>query len=172
MFLTVAVWFDCREDRIPNELIYIGITGWLLVVLNTGALQVIPDAFMQMFLVFLVSYPIFRIGALGAGDIKLLMMSACFLNQEKILDCLVVAFVLGAGIGLVKLWKEEIWMERFFYFTSYLQEVIRQKKWLLYETETLQTIRLAKNLSHMQKHRIHFSLPIFVGVALKLAELY
>ena len=73
MLLTVAVWFDCREDRIPNELIYIGITGWLLVVLNIGALQVIPDAFMQMLLVFLVSYPIFRIGALGAGDIKLLM---------------------------------------------------------------------------------------------------
>lgn len=41
LLLTVAVWFDCREDRIPNELIYIGITGWLLVVLNIGALQVI-----------------------------------------------------------------------------------------------------------------------------------
>lgn len=172
LLLTTAVWFDCREDRIPNELIYIGITGWLLVILQTNTWSPIYEGGKQMLLVFLVSFPLFRIGALGAGDIKLLMMSACFLYQDSILECFVMSLFLGAGIGLMKLWEEDIWVERFSYFSSYISEVIRQKKWLLYETETLQTIRLAKNLSHMQKHRIHFSLPIFVGVALKLAHLY
>lgn len=172
LLLTTAVWFDCREDRIPNELIYIGITGWLLVILQTKTWNPICDAGKQMLLVFLVSYPLFKIGALGAGDIKLLMMCACFLYQDNILECFGMSLVLGAGIGLVKLWKEDIWVERFSYFSSYIREVIGKKKWLLYESDTLQTIRLAKNLSHMQKHRIHFSLPIFVGVALKLVKLY
>ena len=48
-------------------------------------------------------YPFFRAGGLGAGDIKLLAAVSAFLEPEEYLLCFGCAFVLGAGIGLLRL---------------------------------------------------------------------
>ena len=48
-------------------------------------------------------YPFFRAGGLGAGDIKLLAAVSAFLKPEIFLRCFGLAFVFGAGIGLLQL---------------------------------------------------------------------
>lgn len=48
-------------------------------------------------------YPIFRIGALGAGDIKLFSVIAGFLTLKTWWVCVEAAFLVGAAMGLFKL---------------------------------------------------------------------
>lgn len=172
LILTIAMGFDFCTDRIPNELIYIGISGWLLVLLQEGNLTMFYHAGIQILIAFLLTYPLFMIGAFGAGDVKLLMVCACYLMGKPIVPCIVAAFLIGAVFGVIRLWIEDIWEERLLYFVGYVEEVIRQKRWILYEQELLQDIQLAKGIGRIPKHRIHFSLPIFLGVVLKIANLY
>lgn len=172
LILTIAMGFDFCTDKIPNELIYIGISGWLLVLMQEGDWTIFYLAAIQMLIAFLLTYPLFMMGALGAGDIKLLMVCACYLNGKPIVPCVVASFIIGAAFGVVRLWVEDIWEERFRYFAGYIEEIIKQKRWILYEEELLQNIRLAKGIGQIPKHRIHFSLPIFLGVVLKIANIY
>lgn len=172
LILTIAMGYDFCTDKIPNELIYIGISGWLLVLIQERDITAFYSQAVQMLIAFLITYPLFKIGALGAGDIKLLMTCACYLKGVSIVSCIVGSFIIGAVLGVIRLWAEDIWEERFHYFVGYVAEVIHQKRWILYEEEMLQNIQLAKGIGQMPKHRIHFSLPIFLGVILKIANVY
>lgn len=172
IILTVAMICDFATDKIPNEVIYIGISGWLLMVVNNRNISVLYLSGVQVLIAFAVTYPLFKIGALGAGDIKLFMTCACYLCGKPILPCIFISFVIGAVLGIIKLWEEDIWAERFYYFTEYIGEVVRQKKWMLYEKDMLQNIQLVKGISRIPKNRIHFSLSIFLGVVFRIAKVY
>lgn len=97
LLLAVAVITDLRSDKIPNWLILIGsIVGiWM------------TDHFFKSISVFifiiLIFFPLFRIGALGAGDVKSIAMISFYLTLAQLLEAVFYAFLLASAFSVCKI---------------------------------------------------------------------
>lgn len=151
---------DLKTDRIPNGFILLGavigiLGGWLC---HIDPLQSV----FSMLLAFLLMYPLFMIGALGAGDVKVLMMIGSFMGTGELLTIVVSTFVIGAVFSLIKLLMEHNGRERIGYFLSYVSEVARTGHWKIYGEHMIQ------DYESYRRNKIHFTVPILFGVVLKL----
>ncbi len=158
LLLLLAALADLKTDRIPNGFVVlggcIGILGRLL-----GGVDM-RRTFLSVLLAFLLLYPLFRIGAIGAGDIKVLMMVGSFMDAGELFAVLVLSFLIGAVCALMKLLAEHNGRERLRYFLSYLAEVIRTGQWKLYGEH------MAQDYERYRRNKIHFTVPILFSVAL------
>lgn len=132
ILLAAACSYDYRRKKIPNFLIafmaVLGV-GWRFWEGSfCGALSYFGEAVCIMCLL----YPFFKIGSIGAGDVKLLGVSAGYLPFSKILMFLFVSLLISAMISLFKMWKESNIRERMHYLLAYLTDVARSGSWHLY----------------------------------------
>lgn len=94
---------DLCTGKIRNRLILLGLTlGFMITVYEKGV-RSIPLWFFQIYIPVILFFLAFRIGGLGAGDIKLFSVIAGFLTIEEWWICIVAAFVSGAVICAVKI---------------------------------------------------------------------
>lgn len=160
LLLFLAAVADLKTDRIPNGFValgtVIGVSGSIWYYSNPW------HTVLSVLLAFLLMYPLFKIGVLGAGDVKVFMMIGSFLNVSGLLMVLVWAFVIGAVFSLIKLLIERNGKERICYFLSYLSEVIRTRQWKLYGEHVVQ------DYEQYRKNKIHFTIPILFSVVLRL----
>ncbi len=118
-----------------------------------------------MFLAFLLLYPLFQIGAMGAGDSKTLIMAGSFLKVQEFLIILAAAFVIGAVFSLFKLAAERNGRQRLFYLGTYVVETAKNRRFKVYGEELLQDQELYRS------NKIHFTVPILFGAALRIGGL-
>ena len=130
--LTAACYYDYRKRKIPNYLIVVmALTGVVWRFLMSGPLGAAISV-LQMVLIGGILYPLFKMGAVGAGDVKLFGATAGCLPFEKIFVFLFVSLLIAAIISLVKLWKNGNFRERLQYFLEYMADVWKSGSWLLY----------------------------------------
>lgn len=130
--LAAACYCDYRKKKIPNYLIIaIVIVGVIWRFLLEGFTGVIA-CMLQAVLIGAILYPLFRIGALGAGDVKLFGATAGCLPFEKIFIFLFVSLLISAIISLIKLWKYDHFFERLQYFYEYLADIFKSGSFRLY----------------------------------------
>lgn len=162
ILLTVACGYDYREKRIPNVLVaamaFLG-AGWRLCREGPGGFLFYLGG--MLFAVCLM-YPFFKIAAIGAGDVKLLGVTAGFLPFEKILIFLFLSLLVAAVISLIKLWKEKNYGERLRFLYLYLRKAVRSGRWQLYLRDPEERYRLG----------VCFSGPVLVSVLLYLGGIY
>ena len=128
--LLLATLADLKNDRIPNGFVILGIVIGILCSLWYGS--GIRYTVISMFLAFLLLYPMFKIGALGAGDVKIFMMIGSFVGVKELFMVMIMSFVIGALCSLIKLLLEHNGRERLYYFLSYISEVVRTRQWKIY----------------------------------------
>ena len=113
--LISAAITDVRRGRIPNILVIILIlfqTGFLLIsqaVLNKPLLSgsEIFHRILAAAVVFMFLYPFFKIGGLGAGDVKLLTVTV--LSVTSPIYFLMAVFAIGAFVSVIKIiFKEPV----------------------------------------------------------------
>lgn len=162
LFLVAACGFDYYINKIPNVLVlvialaggvqrwYLGGTGEVLSYLGTAVL------------VAGVLYPFFMIGTIGAGDVKLLGVTAGYLPFKKILLFLFFSLLIAAIISLIKMWKKNNFTERLEYFFAYLADVCRSGNFRLY----------LENETDRRGSGICLSGPILLSVLLHLGGVY
>lgn len=51
--------------------------------------------------------PVYALGGLGGGDIKLFAVTAMFLNKNELIAAVVVSFVIAAFMGILKIIKNK-----------------------------------------------------------------
>lgn len=150
-------------NRIPNGFLAIG------MMIGLGGSQWygpgLSSSFASMLLAFLLMYPLFKIGGLGAGDIKTFVMTGCFLGIREFLEVFTAAFVIGAAMSAVKLSAERNGRERLAYLLAYAAEVVNSRRWRLYEEDVKNEQR------PYQRNKIHFTVPILLGMALRTGGL-
>ena len=99
--LVIALIFDFKKCRIPNWLVvagymmgglsaYLGDSQWYFYIFDS-------------FLLLLILYPLFLVGALGGGDIKLLTCISVYLGFEQGLNLSILAIAIGAVISILKI---------------------------------------------------------------------
>ena len=98
-FLLAAVVFDVRSRRIPNGLTVGGaLAGTALAAFEAGGFPV--SALLGALVALLVSFPLFAVGALGAGDSKLFAMVGTFVGPGALLSVLLYGGVAGGVLAL------------------------------------------------------------------------
>ncbi len=125
---------DLREGRVPNILIMIGYTsGFIYAICEKGAAGV-PEAIISLTWPILLLYVLFRIRALGAGDIKVFSMISLFLDHHQMLMIIFVSFVIGAAVGGIRLIRTGMILSHLKNFQIYVQKTLTEKKITYYQT--------------------------------------
>lgn len=97
---------DVRFNRIPNRLLiaflFLGVTSWCLGQGITGLWLSIASASFAL----LGSLPLFKLGALGGGDVKLFAVIAGITGFELFVPIVFLSFMVGGVVGfLIWLWR-------------------------------------------------------------------
>lgn len=120
----VAVYMDLRFYKIPNLCILAGVVfGVIMTYVSYSVVEVLA-ACMVMAVIFAAFYPFYLMGGLGAGDVKLLMMTGCFIRCERMIQYLLVTFIVAAVISAIKIVLFRESRERVWYFGRYLKKAV------------------------------------------------
>ncbi len=117
--LGVALGTDLTAGKISNRLILSGISGALVfqAVANggDGVLSVTAGsvglwaAFTGMTVGFVALFPLYLLRAMGAGDVKLMMVVGAFLGPLQTFGVVVLTFVVGGVLALaMALWQRSL----------------------------------------------------------------
>lgn len=133
--LAVACVSDYGRGKIPNLLVLLtALAGAGRDYLDTG-----PGGAVRFLIcaccVMLLFYPFFRIGMMGAGDVKLLGAAAGYFPVKDIFYFLFFSMLIAAIISVIKLVREGSAWERLRYFCEYCADVARTGNWKLYFSE-------------------------------------
>ncbi len=114
--MATAGYFDCRYGKIPNKLIMAGLLT-AIVCRTAGVCEKVfilqesvqfadLSAYLWYPFLFVGLYFCFTVGGLGAGDVKLYMVSALFLRPEETMYFLLLSMGLALGMFLIRcLWE-------------------------------------------------------------------
>ena len=149
----IAVVMDLKSMRISNRLILVGLgISLILRFLRGGVLDLLVGIFLISFPVILL-YLLFRLNALGAGDIKLFSLVGGFVNFKELLECIIYAFICAAVFSFAK-------MLCYGTFFSSMQNVG------IYMRRMSMGSREAYQVPFGEKSKIHFSIAIFIGLCM------
>lgn len=151
-------------DRIPNGFVLLGTAAGITASFLSG--RGLSDTLVSMLLAFLFMYPIYMIGALGAGDVKLFILVGSFHAAGEFIVILAGAFVIGAGFSIVKLAAEKNGIERFRYFFSYLADILQTGHWKIYGED------LKQDYHTYCKNKIHFAVPILLSTVCRIGGIF
>lgn len=157
---------DFKYDRIYNGWITLGILLGLSLHIWKNGWHDMSSAITAMLLAFCILYPIYKIGALGGGDVKLFIMVGSFLSIDHLLHVIVVSFIIGAIFSLGKMILEANFVERMKYLSYYLSDVLCSGQWKLYGENP------KDDFSKCKSNKIHFSLPICFSVMIVLGGMF
>lgn len=135
LFLSFCAYLcDRRSGIIPNALIMMGYAaGFIYAICEKGPPGIIGAIISAVWPILLL-FVLFRIRALGAGDIKLFSVISIFLNYKEMLAVIYLSFVAGAIVGIIRLMRTGQTLAHLKNFQSYLIRVAYEKKLYSYET--------------------------------------
>jgi len=97
--LGTAAVTDLRERRIPNRVTLFG--AGAAIALSAAETGGVPTAsLLGMVVALVVTFPLFALGALGAGDAKLAAAVGAFLGLQGLLPAALFAGIAGGLLGL------------------------------------------------------------------------
>lgn len=130
--LGIVCIFDYTKGKIPNLFpVALATFGLWQGFLDAKAVGLGRYLLVTVAVLFLL-YPLFRMGGLGAGDVKILSVCAGYFPVSKVLSFLFVSMLISAIFSVIPLLKERNIKERAAYFCSYCMAVARSGKWQLY----------------------------------------
>lgn len=140
LVLVIAVFKDLANHKIPNKLIFLGILmGVFVQVFGHGAWGIVfflKGAFIGLCL-FL---PLYLLGGMAAGDVKLLMVIGGLVNTPLVYSVALYSLVCGAVIAIMIVFFTKKWLVFFFnmfqLFTALFAKTLNSKNRITIEEST------------------------------------
>lgn len=161
---SVAVLMDWRFYRIPNACIAAGMANGIILTYMSYSWTGLVRALGALAVLFLVFYPFYLLGALGAGDVKLFMMMGCFhplMQKDGLLHYMFVTMALAAVRSVVKMAVYAESRERLFYLARYIRKALLTGAVDPYEIDKTQA-----------RCVVRLSIPAFLSLLLMSAGVY
>ena len=100
-----AAGLDLKCRRIPNRLT---VSGFVIGLAFQGSLGAGPmmDGLAAALIAFALSVPVFALGGLGGGDVKLLTAAGVFLGLDRLWGALLVTVLVGGAFALAAVLKQ------------------------------------------------------------------
>ena len=162
IFLLIACYFDYCRRRIPNGLLGTMLASGILICIWREGTKGILHFGCKMAVVILFLYLLFKIGTLGAGDVKLFGVCAGYFPGNKILYFLFFSLLIAAVVSILKILAEHNAKERICYLSEYLLEVARSGNWQLYISDQ----------KEMHKNSICLAGPVLGSVLLYIGGVF
>ena len=99
--LGVAVVSDLRRHRIPNLLILLGLALGLAGQTYSGGVSGLGDGLLGMLIGFALFLPMYALGGMAAGDVKLMAMVGSFLPLHYALWAALFSLMAGGVCGFL-----------------------------------------------------------------------
>lgn len=157
----VIVGYDIKKHKIPNGLVIVGIlTAFTICFLNAG-MEACGKAVVSMLIPFGLLFPVYKLGMIGAGDIKFLCMFSIVLNWEQVLYFMFYACVLGGVWSFIHMLRNGRLIRRFRYLKEYVIGVMEEKN-----------VRRYFSPEQGYEDTIAFALPIGLSYILHVGGMY
>ena len=101
----IAVWFDYRERRIPNYLVFTGMIAGLVIGMISGGVKGLAWSALGMLAGIAILFVPFAMGGMGAGDVKLLGAIGAILGAKGALFSMLYGAIAGGLISIIILAK-------------------------------------------------------------------
>lgn len=99
--LVLAVISDLRTNRIPNTLTVPGVGLMLAALLWSFSLSTVGDHLLSLVVTLVVFGLLFRLGAMGGGDVKLMLVVGLAFPLSALISLWLWIFVIGGLQALV-----------------------------------------------------------------------
>lgn len=97
----IAVVTDIRSHKIPNILCLIGITGGLFYHFQVNSFAgLFADGFGGMISAGLILLPLYIMGGMAAGDVKLMAAVGCILGWPLSIEAALYSLISGSCLGI------------------------------------------------------------------------
>ncbi len=157
----VIIYYDVKDHKIPNGLLAGGLAAAFVIrFLDCGIHGCISGAG-SMLLLFVLLYPVYGLGMIGAGDIKYLCMYSALITWKQAIYMLFYACVLGGIWSLAHMLRNKSMIKRFQYLKEFIKDMVRQKSVKKYYTP-----------EQGYADTIAFALPIGLSYILHLGGMY
>lgn len=162
--LVSAVFVDIWKSIIPNRIVLMVLAVQVGSALVSCSMVDAADRFYRLltrcliiiFLIFFI-YIFFSIGAIGAGDLKLLAATAVGFESPAMF--IAVTFIIAAVMSLVHAIRKGVLIKRMRYLVDYINYISK--------TNTITGYSDAKaSLEERKEYSIHLSLPILLAALL------
>ena len=95
---------DILKNKIFNIWLLIGaIAGMTLNFLDKDMNRPVKELVLKVVITAAILIPVYLIGGIGGGDLKLFTVIALFLPMGELIGCLMISFIVGAMLGIVKM---------------------------------------------------------------------
>ena len=98
-----AAYFDMKTSKIPNLLLILCIPLLCILRVWGQGVYALGEGVISGFLLIMALFPFFSVGALGAGDVKLLSVLSLGLSGNAALTMLFASFFTAALWGLLRI---------------------------------------------------------------------
>ena len=106
-FVTIAVAFDLKTDRIPNALNLTGLTAGLLGAYEQTGPTGLFTAVKAVMIMFLAAFVLYVLGALRGGDGKMLCALCAIFGGNGVHGILLWSLLAAAVLGIPSLLKRK-----------------------------------------------------------------
>ena len=162
VLLLVACFQDYRQCKIKNGLIFSGLCwAFYIQILENGAVGII-DFTEGLGVAFLLTYPLVKLGMLGAGDVKLFMVCVSYMGVKRGIIFLCCTVLVAAVLALLKMIYYRNFFQRFRYFFIYAGQSIQKAQLSVYN----------QGIPNTKESRICLAGPACLSVLLCLGGLY
>ena len=99
--LGIAVVGDLRHHRIPNALVLLGLGLGLAGQTYSAELTGLGHGVLGILIGFAVFLPMYALGGMAAGDVKLMAMVGAFLTPYDVLSAALFSLIAGGVFGIL-----------------------------------------------------------------------
>ena len=122
LLLVVAAYIDGRELRVPNWLTFPMVLSGLAYCSWIGGVDGFLSGLAGMSVGLLCLLPLYAVGGMGAGDVKLMAGIGAWLGWQVTLYAFCVSTVVGAAMAIVMVWKQGSFQKHYVNFMVILSE--------------------------------------------------
>ncbi|MFZ9089445.1 MAG: A24 family peptidase [Planctomycetaceae bacterium] len=155
IILIVAAWIDGKELRVPNWITYPMVFAGLIYSTSVGGVDGFIAGLLGMFTGLLTLLPLYSVGGMGAGDVKLMAGIGAWMGWQVTLAAFGVSVVVGAVMAVIMVLRKNKFTHHYGNFLMILNE------W--------KTVRDPRKLSEIAAERkptmmlLPYGIPICIG---------
>lgn len=157
----VIIGYDLKDHKIPNGWLAVGVTAAFAIRFLDCGINGCIRGMEGVLVLFVLLYPVYSLGMVGAGDVKYMCMFSVLLTWKQTIYMLFYSCVLGGFWSLVHMIRHKSLIRRFKYLKNYIMDMVNQKTGKKYFTP-----------EQGYADTIAFALPIGLSYILHLGGMY
>jgi len=120
--LILAAWIDGKEFKVPNRITFPMVVSGLIYSTCAGGWGGLGAGLLGMSMGLVCLLPLYAVGGMGAGDVKLMAGMGAWLGWRITLQAFIVSVVVGALMAIVMVVWRGTWKKHYENFLTILSE--------------------------------------------------